>query len=768
MAEKRWSPSNEPQSFLLNDASLAGENLEDSFELYEKFGIVFDTIRHKDAQTPISVMVTGDWGSGKTSSMRWLEKQLKEWNASIKAKEGRVKVDTCWFYPWKYDTKEEVWKGLIAEVICASIDFDDTAKVVKAARQFGSFLGAGFVKLLSATKFKASAGVDDKTKFEAEFNTKEALSGIIEEYGKHVTPQAAYYNTFEETLKTWVQDCYPRGKSRLCIFIDDLDRCMPDIALQVLEALKLYLNIEQLIFIVGVDKQVINNIVEKRYEDLVGQERFNQVKGDDKSFAHKAAKYLDKLFQIEVDIQPNFTQVKSFVQERLEGIPGWKELGDENLKYLNIYLNRKIEIRAINKIKTAFTGSKRLEAIQALFLADECLDWRADVSEIGPQFFYEWSQAVKASKAEYLPFEQIAPDDGDDVKEDKIDDFTALRQLWKKNANLPHHQKLLLNKNIGLLMKLPYPKPTVGKDWVEILAPIIAKVEGISPEAIDEAYLLQISELDLEGQEFLNDELTYLKCLRHVVNLDLGGTNVSDETLVHLREIKGLSILTLDRTSISDSGLAVLGELESSRSLSLAETKITDKGLSHLESLVGLTELSLDQTSVTDSGLSHLAKLSSLFLLSLAHTNFTGNGLIHLRSLHQMRSLSLRHTEVTDETLINLKNIPSLTFLDLSYCVVSDVGLRVISDLTNLRMIRLDSTNITDAGLEQLITRKELHIIHLRGTSVTDEGLGKLERLKHLTGLYVDTITDERVSSLLTACPGLVIRDSSGRRFKKP
>ncbi len=40
---------------------------------------------------------------------------------------------------------------------------------------------------------------------------------------------------------------------------------MPYIALQVLEALKLYLNIERLMFVVGVDKTVVDLLVVKRY-----------------------------------------------------------------------------------------------------------------------------------------------------------------------------------------------------------------------------------------------------------------------------------------------------------------------------------------------------------------------------------------------------------------------------------------------------------------------------------------------------------------------
>ena len=41
---------------------------------------------------------------------------------------------------------------------------------------------------------------------------------------------------------------------------------MPEITLQVLEALKLYLNIPKLIFVVGVDDKVVNALVREHYK----------------------------------------------------------------------------------------------------------------------------------------------------------------------------------------------------------------------------------------------------------------------------------------------------------------------------------------------------------------------------------------------------------------------------------------------------------------------------------------------------------------------
>ena len=92
----------------------------DTFNFRYKLGPVFDILRHPDTKTPTAILISGDWGTGKTSAMRWLEGLLNEWNKTAGGED--MKVRPVWFYPWKYDNKEEVWRGLLAEVIANSIE----------------------------------------------------------------------------------------------------------------------------------------------------------------------------------------------------------------------------------------------------------------------------------------------------------------------------------------------------------------------------------------------------------------------------------------------------------------------------------------------------------------------------------------------------------------------------------------------------------------------------------------------------------------------
>jgi formylglycine-generating enzyme required for sulfatase activity len=57
-----------------------------------------------------------------------------------------------------------------------------------------------------------------------------------------------------------------RGKGkRIVFFIDDLDRCQPEQVLRLLEALKLYLNVEDCVYVLGVDHAAVKRAIERQY-----------------------------------------------------------------------------------------------------------------------------------------------------------------------------------------------------------------------------------------------------------------------------------------------------------------------------------------------------------------------------------------------------------------------------------------------------------------------------------------------------------------------
>jgi len=98
----------------------------------------------------------------------------------------------------------------------------------------------------------------------------------------------------------------------MVVFIDDLDRCMPQIALLVLEALKLYLNLPKLVFVVGVDRSVVIKLVSEHYNELGLKDE-------------KSRDYLAKMFQVEATVAPSEPEVADFLETALEDNEVWQK-----------------------------------------------------------------------------------------------------------------------------------------------------------------------------------------------------------------------------------------------------------------------------------------------------------------------------------------------------------------------------------------------------------------------------------------------------------
>ena len=68
-----------PEMTILSDHPSESSG-DDFLSLESRLAVVLDILRHKNTRCPITVAIYGDWGTGKTSAMHWLESQLEVWN----------------------------------------------------------------------------------------------------------------------------------------------------------------------------------------------------------------------------------------------------------------------------------------------------------------------------------------------------------------------------------------------------------------------------------------------------------------------------------------------------------------------------------------------------------------------------------------------------------------------------------------------------------------------------------------------------------------
>ena len=69
---------------------------------------------------------------------------------------------------------------------------------------------------------------------------------------------------FESAFQKALQTVLGEG-GRLIVFVDDLDRCLPEKAIEVLEAIKLFLEVPGAVFVLGMAPDVVERGIEVRY-----------------------------------------------------------------------------------------------------------------------------------------------------------------------------------------------------------------------------------------------------------------------------------------------------------------------------------------------------------------------------------------------------------------------------------------------------------------------------------------------------------------------
>jgi KAP family P-loop domain len=220
------------------------------------------------SRRPLTIGIFGGWGTGKTSLMQMIEARLKD--------EG---IKTVWFNAWKYSGKEVIWNALIQTILLA---MKKDTSLIDAPRR----------KLFKQRVINVSV---ELAKYAAKVGTRLIPGGVLREEDidnlwtvlssniKEGTFE--FINRFESEFEQLVDEYV--GRSYLVVFIDDLDRCLPENAIEVMEALKLYLDKANCVFVIGVEPSIIETAITLRY-------------GANPNLS--ASRYLEKIIQIPVAV----------------------------------------------------------------------------------------------------------------------------------------------------------------------------------------------------------------------------------------------------------------------------------------------------------------------------------------------------------------------------------------------------------------------------------------------------------------------------------
>ncbi len=132
------------------------------------------------------------------------------------------------------------------------------------------------------------------------------------------------------------------------------------------------------------------------------------------------------------------------------------------------------------------------------------------------------------------------------------------------------------------------------------------------------AKLCQLSTAIFLNAEINDDQLGYLKNLRHLNNLLINGTPITDAGLAQLATLPALQTLHAYNTKISDKGMEALAKIPTLTILNISGTDVSDQGIKQISHLPNLNWLLIQDTKVTDAGLAELSSLPELKRVSFS------------------------------------------------------------------------------------------------------------------------------------------------------
>lgn len=275
---------------------------ETKFDLLNNEAIaktVVNLIKESNNQ-PISIGIHGDWGAGKSSILEMIEDLFNHTD-----KDDGKKYCCIRFNGWKHqgfeDSKIALMSAIVSE-LTAKENLQETAKeilgklwkninwmtVAKTAGKtaLGIATGTAPIAVLSSVRDMLKNTV---TTQEGIANAIDVIGGYLKE--SKITEDTSSNTEFTEFHKNFKELLEKANIKKLVVLIDDLDRCLPDVAINTLEAVRLFMFTGETAFVVAADESMIRYAVKKHFPDVVDENKYNV----GIEFSNK---YLEKLIQV--------------------------------------------------------------------------------------------------------------------------------------------------------------------------------------------------------------------------------------------------------------------------------------------------------------------------------------------------------------------------------------------------------------------------------------------------------------------------------------
>ena len=269
-------------------------------------------VRNPDASAPLTFAITGKWGTGKSSLMRLIQEDLRQFNAPC-----------VWFNAWHHQNETHLFASLMESIrrdaltpnprsfrqFASNLDFRLNLVRVRLHDRRVAVLASGLllIALLIALVWSLSSAIQAFWTSTSDFCFLTSSSvTVLGSFASFITLLVSRFNPIKafvvtpasllQTSRRWIQIprfgdhlsfrdqfgrafgevCSALGACRLVIIIDDLDRCRPDQVVAILEAVNFLTSNGECFVFLGIDEHQVNHAVGLHYSDIAEQMRIHK------------------------------------------------------------------------------------------------------------------------------------------------------------------------------------------------------------------------------------------------------------------------------------------------------------------------------------------------------------------------------------------------------------------------------------------------------------------------------------------------------------
>ena len=307
------------------------------FYFNEYASTLAEIAKNKANETPLCVLVQGEWGVGKSTLMETIQTSINEQGKQSDA--GR-KVKTVWFNAWKYKDAAPVMAGLLGALLK---EVGKGGLKEQFQEQFLKHRG----RVAKAIIYAFPAMLDKLLTDGAIRKQIEDCSTSIDEILSKCDEIDVFQQAFLEVAAAWLMDKWgDTAKTEiddkeycLAVFIDDLDRCDEKQIRAVLEAIKLFLDFPGVCFYLAMDQHQLDKYLKEIFKE-------------------RSKDALDKFVQVVFNIPaPPSEDFQVYVEGLLEGHPIGEHIQAEDRKIfaVNLPANPRAAKRYLNDLAVWFS-----------------------------------------------------------------------------------------------------------------------------------------------------------------------------------------------------------------------------------------------------------------------------------------------------------------------------------------------------------------------------------------------------------------------------